>query len=67
MNLTSTPCRHFWKIGSPDGVTSTGVCQLCGERRDFLNSISNAMIEKAKQKKRKPMPSYHNNNSTPVD
>jgi hypothetical protein len=30
-------CTHHWRIASPDGETSTGVCQLCGASREFQN------------------------------
>ncbi len=32
-------CRHYWKIESPKGTKSRGVCKLCGEIREFGNSI----------------------------
>jgi hypothetical protein len=28
-------CSHYWIIESPKGPTSRGVCQFCGEERDF--------------------------------
>ena len=31
-------CTHHWVIMSPAGPTSEGVCQTCGEKRDFTNS-----------------------------
>lgn len=34
---------HYWHIGVPDGVLSTGVCQYCGEARRFVNSMGAAM------------------------
>jgi len=30
-------CKHHWRIASPSGETSKGVCQICGASRDFLN------------------------------
>jgi hypothetical protein len=36
--MTDQTCKHFWKIESPDGPTSTGRCKLCGEKREFNNS-----------------------------
>ena len=32
-------CRHHWMIDSPNGPTSQGVCELCGERGEFKNSM----------------------------
>ena len=31
-------CVHHWKIGSPKGLTSVGVCQECGAEREFSNN-----------------------------
>ncbi len=33
-------CRHHWIIEIANGPTSRGVCQYCGESRDFFNSIT---------------------------
>ena len=30
---------HWWRIVSPDGVMSIGVCRYCGERREFANTL----------------------------
>jgi len=30
---------HWWKIGTPDGVTSNGVCWHCGQQRQFANTL----------------------------
>ena len=30
-------CKHHWRIASPCGETSTGVCQNCGASREFQN------------------------------
>ncbi len=30
-------CKHHWRIASPCGETSTGVCQTCGASREFQN------------------------------
>lgn len=32
-------CSHWWVLPSPDGPTCIGVCKLCGERREFPNSL----------------------------
>lgn len=31
-------CRHHWMIETPNGPMSEGVCQRCGEKREFMNS-----------------------------
>ena len=31
-------CAHHWLIDRPNGPLSEGVCQRCGERREFANS-----------------------------
>jgi len=38
-------CRHHWLIETPQGATSWGTCKLCGERREFANSASDALWE----------------------
>jgi hypothetical protein len=30
-------CTHHWRIGTPSGETSTGVCKICGASRQFQN------------------------------
>jgi len=30
-------CTHHWRIASPCGETSTGICQICGASREFQN------------------------------
>ena len=32
-------CCHHWLIEAPNGPTSLGTCQGCGEEREFRNSI----------------------------
>lgn len=32
-------CAHHWNIESPSGPTSIGTCKVCGETREFRNSI----------------------------
>ena len=39
----SSKCRHYWRIESPKGPTSRGVCKLCGEEKDFYNSWRNVV------------------------
>ena len=41
-SAVKTPCRHYWVIESASGPTSRGVCRICGEEREFLNSWSDA-------------------------
>ena len=31
-------CAHHWVIAVPDGPVSEGVCQRCGQVREFQNS-----------------------------
>ena len=37
-------CAHHWVIAAPDGPTSEGVCQRCGEKREFANSAEPTSI-----------------------
>lgn len=30
-------CQHHWQIDRPDSQVSHGVCNKCGEEKDFLN------------------------------
>ena len=36
---TDTECRHRWKIASPNGPPSEGVCLDCGANDEFKNSM----------------------------
>ena len=38
-------CVHHWRIESPNGRESTGVCQRCGSKRKFSNSTESVMWE----------------------
>jgi hypothetical protein len=38
-------CRHHWRIESPNGATSNGVCKLCGAVKEFSNSSSDSIWE----------------------
>ena len=38
----SLVCRHHWLIQAADGPTSSGVCRICGEVRDFNNYVETA-------------------------
>ncbi len=35
-------CRHHWVIQPATGPVSQGVCQTCGEVRDFMNYVESA-------------------------
>ncbi|MFQ6027218.1 MAG: hypothetical protein ACE5Q6_06980 [Dehalococcoidia bacterium] len=38
MTQVSTRCQHHWIIETPTGPISRGICQICGEEREFENS-----------------------------
>ena len=38
-DLIANYCAHHWVIDRPNGPLSEGLCQRCGERREFSNSI----------------------------
>lgn len=33
--VVTAPCVHHWRLEEPHGPTVAGVCQHCGEVRDF--------------------------------
>ena len=35
-------CRHYWVIQPAMGPESQGICQTCGEIRDFKNYVEGA-------------------------
>ena len=35
-------CRHHWVIQPAMGLLSQGICQACGETRDFKNYVEGA-------------------------
>jgi hypothetical protein len=41
-SAVATACRHYWHIETASGPTSRGVCKICGEEREFLNSWSSS-------------------------
>ena len=43
-------CRHYWLIDSPNGPTSRGICKLCGEEKDFNNSMPEFTLYKREEK-----------------
>ena len=38
-NFIAAACAHHWVIPPSNGPMSEGVCQRCGESREFSNSI----------------------------
>lgn len=45
-------CAHFWVIESPNGPISAGLCKLCGEMREFRNSMYSSTWSKGTVKRR---------------
>ncbi len=37
-DFIASNCAHHWVIAAPNGPTSEGVCQRCGEKREFTNA-----------------------------
>jgi hypothetical protein len=37
-------CTHHWMIDKANGPISTGLCNLCGEKKPFLNSWDSAVL-----------------------
>ncbi len=40
---TATECQHHWRIASPNGATSQGICKRCGAEREFPNSTNESV------------------------
>ena len=38
-------CHHHWIIDMPSGRLSQGQCKLCGETKEFMNSIEGGFWE----------------------
>ena len=38
-DMQQTTCQHYWVIEPPNGPTSNGKCQRCGEQREFRNIL----------------------------
>jgi hypothetical protein len=36
---TEKSCAHFWKIETPNGPSSKGVCKYCGSTSEFMNAF----------------------------
>jgi len=32
-------CVHYWVIDAPSGPVSGGKCRVCGEKKEFRNSL----------------------------
>jgi hypothetical protein len=47
-------CTHHWRIGTPSGETSTGVCQLCGASRQFQNYAYRPSMTRSRRPSRQP-------------
>ena len=45
-------CAHFWVIESPNGPISAGTCKMCGEMREFRNSMYSSTWSKGTVKRR---------------
>lgn len=43
---TAADCKHHWKIGSPNGSVSRGVCRHCGESREFATGWGSGMMRR---------------------
>ena len=41
-NRAVSTCRHHWVIQPADGPVSNGLCQVCGETREFKNYVESA-------------------------
>jgi hypothetical protein len=39
-------CAHRWRIESPNGATSRGVCRICGAEKEFPNSAEDYLWER---------------------
>ena len=45
VETTQTQCRHHWMIDTAYGPVSQGVCKLCGDAREFRNSVDEGYWE----------------------
>ena len=39
------PCPHHWVLESPKGPVSRGLCERCGEAREFKNYWNDVVAE----------------------
>jgi hypothetical protein len=42
-------CKHHWRIASPSGETSTGVCKNCGASREFQNYAYHSAMSRTRK------------------
>lgn len=42
-------CQHHWTIDIAAGPVSTGICQMCGTRKEFRNYLSDCLADKDKE------------------
>ncbi len=47
--MVDDQCVHHWTIETSQGPMSKGVCQLCGEQREFHNSPEASWAEQARR------------------
>ncbi|NQW17075.1 MAG: hypothetical protein HQ478_06265 [Chloroflexi bacterium] len=52
--IAGSVCVHQWSIEPPNGPTSEGVCNLCGDSRDFNNSYEISSWDNRKKHNPKP-------------
>jgi len=52
--INGEKCRHYWMIGTPNGITCKGICKLCGEEKEFASSfeglLSKPTVDKSVKK-----------------
>lgn len=41
---------HHWRIETPHGPVSRGVCRLCGATREYCNTPANEVSAKERQR-----------------
>ena len=44
--VAKAQCSHYWIVEMANGPKSRGVCQYCGEGRDFLNVLPGFTVPK---------------------
>ena len=50
-NFIAAACAHHWVIEPSNGPLSDGVCQRCGESRDFSNSLDSPTWPRSQRSK----------------
>ena len=45
LESTAIVCHHHWIIDMPSGRLSQGQCKLCGDIKEFMNSIEGGFWE----------------------